>query len=223
MALTVHTWQDLLQHEAQQPYFQNLYAKLAAERAAGATVFPPENQIFHALDCTPFDCVRVVILGQDPYHNVGQAQGLAFSVPRGCKIPPSLCNIYQELSQSIAGFQRPEHGDLHHWAAQGVLLLNSVLTVRAHEAHSHAGYGWEILTDHIIAALNAQHQNLVFLLWGSHAQKKGAHIHRAKHLVLTAPHPSPLSAYRGFIGCRHFVQANHYLQENHFTAIDWQL
>ena len=165
----------------------------------------------------------MVILGQDPYHGAGQAHGLSFSVQAGVAPPPSLVNIYKELADDIAGFQIPAHGCLQHWAEQGVLLLNTVLTVRAGQAHSHAALGWETFTDRVIAMLNQEREGLVFLLWGSHAQKKGAFIDRSRHCVLTAPHPSPLSAYRGFFGCKHFSQANAYLQQQGLAAIDWQV
>ena len=165
----------------------------------------------------------MVILGQDPYHGAGQAHGLAFSVRPDVVVPPSLANIYKELADDIAGFRIPQHGYLQHWAEQGVLLLNTVLTVRAGQAHSHAALGWETFTDQVIHQLNRYREHLVFMLWGSHAQKKGAFIDRSRHLVLTAPHPSPLSAYRGFFGCRHFSQANAYLQAHGQSEIDWQV
>lgn len=219
----MQTWRDALTGEKQQPYFQQLLERIRQERQAGQTIFPSASDVFNALKLTEFNQVRVVILGQDPYHNVGQAHGLAFSVPHHVDIPPSLVNIYKELADDIQGFQIPSHGNLTHWAEQGVLLLNTVLTVRAHQAHSHANYGWEIFTDRIISELNQHREHLVFLLWGSHAQKKGANINRTKHLVLTAPHPSPLSAYRGFFGCKHFSQTNAYLQQHGLTAINWQI
>lgn len=219
----MHTWQDALSNEKNQAYFQQLLAKVRAERESGQRIFPPAADVFNAFKLTDFHQVRVVILGQDPYHNIGQAHGLAFSVPRNMAIPPSLLNIYKELADDVADFCPPNHGDLSHWAEQGVLLLNTVLTVRAHQAHSHANYGWETFTDHVIAQLNQHKQHLVFMLWGSHAQKKGAKINRDKHLVLSAPHPSPLSAYRGFFGCKHFSQANDYLQQHGLAAIDWQI
>ncbi|MBQ9602037.1 MAG: uracil-DNA glycosylase [Neisseriaceae bacterium] len=219
----MQTWQQALAGEKQQTYFQELIQKVRAEREAGQQIFPAAKDVFNAFKLTEFANIRVVILGQDPYHNIGQAHGLAFSVQNGITPPPSLVNIYKELSQDIAGFQIPQHGNLTHWAEQGVLLLNTVLTVRAHQANSHAQYGWETFTDRVIEQINQHRQHIVFMLWGSHAQKKGAKINRQKHLVLTAPHPSPLSAYRGFFGCKHFSQANHYLLENGFDAIDWQI
>ncbi|WP_277073805.1 uracil-DNA glycosylase [Simonsiella muelleri] len=219
----METWRQALGAEKSQPYFQNILARVQAERNAGLTIFPPTADVFNAFKLTEFADVRVVILGQDPYHNVGQAHGLAFSVREGVQIPPSLVNIYKELADDIAGFHTPKHGCLNHWAQQGVLLLNTVLTVRAHQAHSHAQFGWETFTDRVISQINAHRQNVVFMLWGSHAQKKGAMIDRTKHLVLTAPHPSPLSAYRGFFGCKHFSQANDYLKQFNYQPIDWQI
>ena len=219
----METWRQALGAEKSQPYFQNILARVQAERDAGLTIFPPAADVFNAFKLTEFADVRVVILGQDPYHNVGQAHGLAFSVREGIQIPPSLVNIYKELADDIAGFHTPKHGCLNHWAQQGVLLLNTVLTVRAHQAHSHAQFGWETFTDRVISQINAHRQNVVFMLWGSHAQKKGAMIDRTKHLVLTAPHPSPLSAYRGFFGCKHFSQANDYLKQFNYQPIDWQI
>ena len=219
----METWRQALGEEKSQPYFQNILARVQAERDAGLTIFPPTADVFNAFKLTEFADVRVVILGQDPYHNVGQAHGLAFSVREGVQIPPSLVNIYKELADDIAGFHTPKHGCLNHWAQQGVLLLNTVLTVRAHQAHSHAQFGWETFTDRVISQINAHRQNVVFMLWGSHAQKKGAMIDRTKHLVLTAPHPSPLSAYRGFFGCKHFSQTNDYLKQFNYQPIDWQI
>lgn len=219
----MQTWQDVLGEEKTLPYFQNLLQTIRAEREAGQVIYPPEKEVFHAFRFTEFHQVKVVILGQDPYHNEGQAHGLAFSVQQGMPPPPSLVNMYKELQNDIEGFVMPEHGCLTAWAKQGVLLLNTVLTVRAHQAHSHAGLGWERFTDKVIMQLNQHRSHLVFMLWGSHAQKKGALLDRQKHLVLTAPHPSPLSAYRGFFGCRHFSQANAYLQQQGLSAIDWQV
>ncbi len=219
----METWQQALGDEKSQPYFQAILARVREERERGITVFPPAADVFNAFKLTEFANVRVVILGQDPYHNVGQAHGLAFSVREGVAIPPSLVNIYKELADDIDGFRIPEHGCLNHWAEQGVLLLNTVLTVRAHQAHSHAQFGWETFTDRVIAQINQHREGVVFMLWGSHAQKKGSIIDRQRHLVLTAPHPSPLSAYRGFFGCRHFSQANAYLREQGLSEIDWQI
>ena len=182
--------------------------------------FPPAGQIFRAFDLCPFDKVRVVIIGQDPYHDVNQAHGLCFSVQDGVPAPPSLVNIYKELQRDL-GKPIPSSGNLTHWAEQGVLLLNATLTVEAHKAGSHQGKGWEELTDAAIQALNRQREHIVFMLWGSYAQRKGQFIDRRRHLVLTAVHPSPLSAYRGFIGCGHFSQANAYLQQHGLSPIVW--
>ena len=188
--------------------------------AAGKTVYPANENIFRATELTPIDTVKVVILGQDPYHGEGQAHGLAFSVQKGMRVPPSLKNIYKEL-QSDIGMTPPEHGFLEGWAKQGVLLLNTTLTVEAGQAASHAGQGWEEFTDSIIKQVNVCNHPVVFMLWGSHAQKKANMIDRDKHLILTAPHPSPLSAHRGFLGCRHFSKANEFLKQNGQKEIDW--
>lgn len=216
------TWQDVLGAEKNKAYFQSILQKVAQERQHN-TVYPPADAVFNAFRYTNLPQVKVVILGQDPYHNVGQAHGLAFSVLPDVAIPPSLINIYKELSTDISGFHIPQHGCLKKWAEEGVLLLNTVLTVRAHQAHSHKDLGWETFTDTVVEILNRECQHLVFLLWGAHAQKKGAHINPHQHLILKAPHPSPLSAHRGFLGCRHFSQANQYLEENGKKAIDWQV
>ena len=184
---------------------------------------PPQNEVFSAFSLTEFDQVKVVILGQDPYHRPNQAHGLSFSVKPPVTPPPSLVNIYKELSTDIEGFVIPHHGYLVEWAKQGVLLLNTVLTVEEGKANSHANWGWEAFTDKVIAQLNAHRENIVFLLWGSHAQKKGAFIDRNKHCVLTAPHPSPLAAHRGFFGCHHFSKANEYLKAHGMAEINWQL
>ena len=219
----MQTWQEAIGAEKAQPYFRQILAHVRAERESGQTVYPPAADVFNAFKYTEFADVKVVILGQDPYHNEGQAHGLAFSVREGVAVPPSLVNIYKELADDIAGFSVPPHGCLTRWAEQGVLLLNTVLTVRAHRAHSQADLGWETFTDRVVAQINAGRENVVFMLWGSHAQKKGAMIDRSRHLVLSAPHPSPLSAYRGFFGCRHFSRANAYLAAHGITPIDWQL
>ena len=219
----MQTWQEAIGAEKAQPYFRQILAHVRAERESGQAVYPPAADVFNAFKYTEFADVKVVILGQDPYHNEGQAHGLAFSVREGVAVPPSLVNIYKELADDIAGFSVPSHGCLTRWAEQGVLLLNTVLTVRAHRAHSHADLGWETFTDRVVAQINAGRENVVFMLWGSHAQKKGAMIDRSRHLVLSAPHPSPLSAYRGFFGCRHFSRANAYLAAHGITPIDWQL
>ena len=201
---------------------QALSAFLRQRRAAGARIHPSPEHIFAAFDATPFDAVKVVILGQDPYHGPGQAHGLCFSVLPGVPVPPSLANIYKEL-QSDVGFARPDHGWLMPWAMRGVLLLNSVLTVEEGRAGSHQGRGWEGFTDHVIETLNREREGLVFLLWGSYAQAKGKVIDGRRHRVLKAPHPSPLSAHRGFLGCRHFSQANDYLARRGTTTVDWSL
>lgn len=215
-------WSDVIGAEKQQPYFLDTMAYVAAERAAGKEIYPPEHDVFNAFRYTPFEQVKVVILGQDPYHGPNQAHGLCFSVQPGVPVPPSLVNMYKELAQDIAGFQIPQHGYLKSWADQGVLLLNTVLTVERGQAHSHAKLGWETFTDRVIAAVNEHRQGVVFLLWGAHAQKKGRIIDRQRHHVLTAPHPSPLSAHRGFLGCRHFSQTNQLLAQQNLAAIDWQ-
>ncbi|QEY24705.1 uracil-DNA glycosylase [Neisseria animalis] len=219
----MHTWHDAIGAEKEQAYLQHIIHSVRQEREGGQIIYPPAADVFNAFKATEFHQVKVVILGQDPYHGAGQAHGLAFSVRPDIAVPPSLVNIYKELADDIEGFQIPQHGCLQSWAEQGVLLLNTVLTVRAGQAHSHASLGWEKFTDRVIAQLNQHREHIVFMLWGSHAQKKGAFIDRNRHLVLTAPHPSPLSAYRGFFGCRHFSQANSYLQQHGLTAIDWQI
>ena len=216
-------WQTTLAAEKQQPYFQELIGKVKQARADGKIVYPPSEEVFQAFVATALADIKVVILGQDPYHGPEQAHGLAFSVRTGVKIPPSLRNMYKELSSDIEGFQIPTHGNLNHWAEQGVLLLNTVLTVEAGQAHSHAKWGWERFTDKVVDVINQHQQNVVFLLWGSHAQKKGAMIDRSRHLVLDAVHPSPLSAHRGFFGCKHFSLTNQYLEETGQTPIHWQV
>ncbi len=217
------TWTDVIGKEKTQSYFQHILQQVHAARLAGKIVYPPQEEVFNAFKLTPFENIRAVILGQDPYHGPNQAHGLAFSVKPGVATPPSLLNIYKELGTDIAGFQMPNHGYLVKWAEQGVLLLNTVLTVERGLAHSHANLGWETFTDRVIAAVNTHRQNVVFLLWGSHAQKKGQFIDRTRHLVLTAAHPSPLSAYRGFFGCRHFSHTNAYLRQHDMSEIDWQV
>jgi uracil-DNA glycosylase len=201
---------------------QQLAGFLRDRKRAGARVFPPGPEIFTAFEATPFDDVRVVVLGQDPYHGPGQAHGLAFSVRPGVPVPPSLANIYTELQRDL-GIAKPDHGCLLPWAWQGVLLLNAVLTVEAGHAGAHQGKGWEGFTDHVVDVLNAQRDGLVFLLWGSYAQAKGKRIDTARHRVLKAPHPSPLSAHRGFIGCGHFSATNGYLSRRGGRPIDWSL
>jgi uracil-DNA glycosylase len=216
------SWKARLLPEFAKPYMQKLRQFLQQEKQAGKTIFPKGKDIFNAFEFTPFDQVKVVIIGQDPYHGDGQAHGLCFSVQPGVKVPPSLVNIYKELATDV-GFQIPSHGYLESWARQGVLLLNAVLTVERSLAASHQGKGWETFTDQVIDVLNREHDSIVFLLWGSYAQKKGRFIDTSKHLVLKAPHPSPLSAHRGFFGCRHFSQANQFLIQQGKTPIDWQL
>ena len=215
------TWHDVLAEEKNKAYFRDTLAAVAAERASGKTVYPPQKDVFNAFRLTELGQVKVVILGQDPYHGPNQAHGLAFSVLPGVKVPPSLVNMYKELMTDIPGFQRPEHGFLESWARQGVLLLNTVLTVEAGKAHSHAQFGWETFTDTVIATINQHREGVVFLLWGSHAQKKGRIIDRQRHYVLQAPHPSPLSAHRGFFGSGHFSKTNQWLTDHHQTPIDW--
>ncbi len=216
------SWKAALGKEFASPYMAALKAFLQNEKAAGKTIFPKGAEYFRALDLTPLDEVKVVILGQDPYHGEGQAHGLCFSVRPGVRIPPSLVNIYKEL-QSDLGIAPARHGFLEHWARQGVLLLNSVLTVEESRAASHQGQGWEQFTDAVIRAVNEDCEHVVFMLWGSYAQKKAAFVDRSRHLVLKAPHPSPLSAHNGFFGSRHFSQANEYLVSQGRNAIDWQL
>ncbi|EKU96321.1 Uracil-DNA glycosylase [Leptolyngbya sp. PCC 7375] len=216
------SWKAVLEDVFATPYMQELKKFLKAEKAAGKIIYPRGSLMFNAMDSTPFDQVKVVILGQDPYHGPGQAHGLSFSVPEGIAPPPSLVNIFKEIEQDL-GIKPPHHGCLQSWATQGVLLLNSVLTVEQHKAASHRGKGWEQFTDAMITNLNQQRENLVFLLWGSYAQQKGKFIDRERHLVLTSPHPSPLSAHRGFFGNRHFSKANEYLQKNSIAPISWSL
>lgn len=214
------TWATLLVDQFDQPYMKTLRAFLAAEKQQGKVLFPPGSEIFSALNHTNFENVKVVIIGQDPYHGPNQAHGFCFSVQTGVAIPPSLRNIYQELNQDI-GMLIPAHGNLTSWADQGVLLLNAVLTVEAAKAGAHQGKGWELFTDRVIELLNAHAERVVFLLWGSYAQKKGRLIDRQRHYVLEGPHPSPLSAYRGFFGCKHFSKANDYLRQFGRPEIDW--
>lgn len=216
------SWKKRLKDEFKMPYMLKLKAFLLSRKKAGATIFPPNTKWFAALDRTPFDQVKVVIVGQDPYHGLGQAEGLSFSVPRGVRPPPSLQNILKELESDL-GIPRPTHGSLAYWADQGVLLLNAVLTVEEGQANAHQGKGWEQFTDKIIHLLNDGRENLVFVLWGSYAQKKGAFIDRSKHLVLQGLHPSPLSSHRGFFGSRPFSQINEYLNSKKIKPIDWKL
>lgn len=217
------TWHDVLGDEKQKSYFTDTLQQVQQERREGTVIYPPAAEVFSAFKLTNFADIRVVILGQDPYHGPNQAHGLAFSVQPGIAPPPSLVNIYKELVTDIPGFTRPTHGYLAPWAAQGVLLLNTVLTVRAGQAHSHAGLGWETFTSHVISMINQHQDGVVFLLWGAHAQKKGQIIDTTRHHVLKAPHPSPLSAHRGFLGCQHFSQTNTLLASQSLPEIDWRL
>ena len=214
-------WLEALKDEFHKPYYAKLYKTVNEEYRTGK-VFPPPDEMFNAFHFTPLHEVKVVILGQDPYHKDGQAHGLCFSVKKGVETPPSLVNIYQELHDDC-GCYIPNNGYLEKWAHQGVLLLNTVLTVRAHQANSHRGIGWEQFTDAAIRVLNEQDRPIVFLLWGRPAQTKHMMLNNPKHLVLEAPHPSPLSAYRGFFGCRHFSQTNAFLKEHGIEPIDWQI
>lgn len=216
------SWRQALATEFGNPYMSELRRFLMSEKEAGKRIFPKGAEYFRALDLTPLDRVKVVILGQDPYHGPGQAHGLCFSVQPGVRIPPSLVNIYKEL-QSDLGISPAHHGFLEHWARQGVLLLNSVLTVEEARAASHQGRGWERFTDAVIRAVNDQCDGVVFMLWGSYAQKKASFVDRNRHLVLRAPHPSPLSAHNGFFGSRHFSQANDFLISRGRQPIDWKL
>lgn len=215
-------WLQLLESEFSSDYMKQLGEFLRAEKAQGKEIYPPAGEFFAALEATPPASVKVVILGQDPYHGPGQAHGLSFSVRGRQRIPPSLRNIFREL-QSDLGLQTPSHGDLSAWADQGVLLLNSVLSVERGVAGSHQGKGWERFTDAVIAAVNAGTLPVVFMLWGAQAQRKGSAINRDRHCVLTAPHPSPLSAHRGFLGCQHFSQANRFLEEHQRGPVDWSI
>lgn len=216
------SWKQLLSAEFRQPYFQKIVDHLKTEKLQGKTIYPAGPHIFNAFNTTPVDRVKVVILGQDPYHGPGQAHGLCFSVQRGVPAPPSLVNIFKELKEDI-GMQIPSHGDLTHWAQQGVFLLNASLTVRAGEPMSHAKIGWAQFTDAVIQTLASRTENLVFLLWGKFAQEKSRLIDETRHHILRAAHPSPLSAYAGFFGCRHFSQANQYLISKGKDPIDWSI
>ena len=216
------SWKSRLGDVFKDPRMQALGEFLRAQKTAGKVIYPPGARIFAALDSTPFDRVKVVILGQDPYHGPGQAHGLCFSVPHGIPVPPSLVNIYREIERDL-GIAPPRHGCLDAWAGQGVLLLNAVLTVERGQAGSHQNKGWEYFTDACIEALDREREHLVFLLWGSYAQAKGRLIDGKRHRILKAPHPSPLSAHRGFLGCGHFSSTNQYLEETGQTPIDWQL
>lgn len=222
MSMLTNDWAQVLAPEFKKSYYRKLY-EFVKEEYSRAVIYPPADEIFNAMHFTPLAEVKVLILGQDPYHNVNQAHGLAFSVPPTQKdIPPSLQNIYQELHDDL-GLRIPNNGYLKKWVDQGVLLLNTVLTVRANQANSHQGHGWELFTDAIIQAVNAQERPIVYLLWGRPAQSKVPMLTNPNHLILTAPHPSPLSAYRGFFGCRHFSKANAFLESHGITPIDWQI
>lgn len=221
MAAITNDWLEGIGEEFKKPYYRDLYMFIKEEYSK-YIVYPEAEDIFNAFHFTPLGEVKVVIIGQDPYHGEKQAHGLAFSVKPEVEIPPSLVNIYKELQEDL-GCRIPEHGYLKKWADQGVLLLNTVLTVRAHQANSHQGKGWEQFTDAVITAVNEQDRPIVFMLWGRPAQMKRSMLTNPKHLVLTAPHPSPLSAYRGFFGCRHFGQANAFLEKHGVSPIDWQI
>lgn len=213
------SWQEVLQVEFDKPYFESLVSFVKQEYASN-TIFPPAGQIFNAFNTCPFNNVKVVILGQDPYHGPGQAHGLCFSVNDGIQFPPSLQNIFKEITSDL-GIPAPKTGNLTRWAEQGVLLLNATLTVRASQAGSHQGRGWEEFTDAVIKTISEKAENVVFILWGSYAIKKKTLINASKHCILTAPHPSPLSSYRGFFGCKHFSQTNTYLISKGKTPIEW--
>lgn len=217
------SWLKVLAEEFDKPYMKSLKAYLLEEKEKGATIYPKGANIFNALNHTPFDKVKVVILGQDPYHGTGQAHGLSFSVQKGMTVPPSLKNIYKELATDIPGFTIPAHGDLTQWADEGVLLLNATLTVRAHEAGSHQGKGWETFTDKIISELSEKRTGLVFLLWGRYAQNKSALIDGTKHTIIKAAHPSPFSAYNGFLGTGPFSKTNAKLIAQGESPINWQI
>lgn len=217
------SWLNVLGTELEKTYMKDLKSFLLEEKQKGFTVFPKGADIFNAFNHTPFDQVKVVILGQDPYHGQGQAHGLSFSVQKGIPVPPSLKNMYKELADEYPDFKIPNHGELTSWADQGVLLLNATLTVRAHEAGSHQKRGWEIFTDFVISELSKQRSGIVFLLWGKFAQQKAALIDTNKHFVLTAAHPSPFSAYNGFFGCNHFKKANEILLKQGLDEVNWQI
>ena len=221
MGMIANDWLPAIKEEFRKDYYKDLYEFIKQEYSR-YLIFPPAEDIFNAFHLTPFSKVKVVIIGQDPYHNVGQAHGLCFSVQPGTEVPPSLQNIYKELEDDL-GCKVPNNGYLVKWAKQGVLLLNTVLTVRAHQANSHQGRGWEQFTDAVIRKLNEKNEPIVFLLWGKPAQMKKSMLNNPNHLILQAPHPSPLSAYRGFFGCRHFSQTNEFLKQHGLEPIDWQI
>lgn len=216
------SWKNLLDAEFSKPYFQNIPLHIKTEKDQGKTIYPPGSLIFNAFNTTPVDKVKVVILGQDPYHGAGQAHGLCFSVQNGVPPPPSLLNIFKELKEDV-GVSIPHHGNLTHWAQQGVFLLNASLTVRAGEPMSHSKIGWATFTDTVIKTISAAKKNVVFMLWGKFAQEKRVLIDETKHCILRSVHPSPLSAYGGFFGCKHFSKANEYLMQHGIDPIDWQL
>jgi uracil-DNA glycosylase len=216
------SWKEVLKQEFTKPYFLQIATFLKTEKLSGKTIYPPGGLIFNAFNTTPFDKVKVVLIGQDPYHGPGQAHGLSFSVQKGVKPPPSLVNIYKELHEDT-GVPIPNHGDLTHWAQQGVMLLNASLTVRANEPMSHANIGWAEFTNSVIEKISAKKEHVVFLLWGKFAQEKQSLIDETRHLVLRAAHPSPFSADKGFFGCRHFSKANEWLMKNGIDPIDWKL
>jgi uracil-DNA glycosylase len=214
-------WQQFFSNEKQQSYFEKLQQEIADRKTLGHTVFPNENDVFNAFELAELEDIKVVILGQDPYHGLGQAHGLSFSVQRGQKIPPSLRNMFKELSLEYSEFKTPEHGDLTGWAQQGVMLLNAILTVEEKSPGSHQKLGWQHFTDSAIRTISENREHVVFMLWGAFAQKKQSLIDGSKHCILTAPHPSPFSAHKGFFGCDHFRQANEYLKQKGKPSIDW--
>ena len=221
MSMITNDWLDEIQGEFKKPYYKELY-QFVRDEYSKTVIYPPADDIFNAMHFTPLSKVKVLLLGQDPYHGNGQAHGLCFSVKPDVEIPPSLVNIYKELEDDL-GCYIPNNGNLEKWAKQGVLLLNTVLTVRAHQANSHRGIGWEQFTDAAIRILDQEDRPIVFLLWGRPAQMKASMLHNPKHLILEAPHPSPLSAYRGFFGCKHFSKANEFLKANGVEPVDWQI
>ena len=216
------SWKEALKQEFEKPYFAEIITLLKAEKALGRRIYPPGQLIFHAFEKTPYHKCKVVLLGQDPYHNPGQAHGLSFSVPKGVTVPPSLVNIYKELKNDL-GLPIPSHGNLESWAEQGVLLLNSILTVKENDPGSHSRIGWMRFTDSVIQKLSDENQGLVFLLWGKFAQEKQVLIDATKHHILKAAHPSPLSAHNGFFGCKHFSKTNYFLQQEGRDPIDWKV
>ena len=217
------SWKRLLEEEFEKDYMQKLRAFLQGSISEGRTLYPPNKLIFNSFECTPFDKVKVVILGQDPYHGLNQAHGLSFSVQKGVPFPPSLQNIFKELQTEFKDFKYPVNGDLTQWAVQGVLLLNATLTVEANKAGSHQNQGWELFTDRVIQRISEKRSGIVFLLWGKYAQAKTALIDKQKHFILTAAHPSPFSAYKGFFGCNHFIKTNEILVKNGEKGIDWEI